>query len=240
MAVGFADRLDHLGVFIFRRCGNFTDRQSGHRHLRGIQQIAQFFHNGRHTARVFEISQRLHSAGNDLGYIGRGAADLLEILRRDGDAAFPRNCRDMQQAVGRTADRHRHLDGIDESRPSQERTGFHPIADEVDDPVAAGLGNPALDPFDRVGCRTAGHRQSEYFRNNRHAVGRTHHRTGTRCRGQTLFHLFEYGFRQQAALHFPCGFLGVVGGQFLAAIPAWHHRPAGDHDGRDIEARRRH
>ena len=168
-------------------------------------------------------------------------ADRFPILDRERDADVAGDRVDVDRRIGRAADGGAGDDGVLERRAGEDVGGFQILAHDLDRAAAGLVGDlPAL----AVGRRDGGaarQRQSERLGERIHGRGGAHGvamADRRRRRGDEV---------EELAVVDPAGGMLLArpphhgaGAGALAFPPAIEHRPAREHDGRDVDRRGRH
>ena len=201
----------------------------------------QFAHHGGQAAGSVVFLAEIEAGRLHVHQQRNVMAVRLPVVDREFDADVARQCVDMDRCVGRTADRGIHHDAVLERLAGQDVGGLEILPDHLDDALSGLIGDLAALAVGGGDRRTARQRHAERFRKRIHGRSRAHGvaMADRRRRGghdihellivdvtgrEFLARLPDHGARARA----------------LALMPAVQHRATRQHDGRQIDGRRRH
>ena len=206
--------------------------------LAGAQQLAQ---HGRHAAGAMEAFAQVFAGGLHVHQQRDVPPVFHPVGRRDFDARVARHRDQVRLRIGRTANRGDGRDGIEERLAREDLRRTQILVGQLDDALAGFVGDLAALAVRRGNRGAAGQRQPEHFGDGVHR-GRGAHRVAVTERGRRcgrggekllLVDLTRGEFAARAPDH------RARADQF-AVMPAIEHRSAGQHDGGNVDGRRRH
>ena len=110
------------------------------------------------------------------------ARDAVEIVERELDAGAAGHGDQMDDRIGRAAERHLHDERILEGGAREEVARLQVLADHLDDPPTAGASPCGHAPeFGGRDGGGAGQRHAERLGERRHRRGRAHHHAGAKA-----------------------------------------------------------
>ena len=203
--------------------------------------LHQLVDDRRHAAGAVEFLAEIFARRLHVDEQRHLVADLLPIVDVELDADMARDRVDVDRRVGRAADRAVDDDRILQRLARENVGGLQVLPDHLDDPLAGLVGDLAALAMGRGDRRAAGQAHAERLGERVHRRGGAHGvamadrgRRGRHdlhellvvdlARGELLARLPDHGARARA----------------LAVMPAVDHRPAGEHDRRQVDGRRRH
>ena len=212
----------------------------------GIVELAEDGHDAAGAVDVFHVHVRL--GRRDLAQHRHLARQRVDVVLIEVDLALMGGGQDVQHGVGRAAhgdvERHGVLEGAlrgDAARQCGVVVLFVIALGEIDDQMAGLDEQPLAVGMRRQRRAVAGQRQAERLGQAIHRIGGEHARAGAAGRaGRALDDLdvlvgnLVVGGRNHGVDQIER--LRLAGEHHLAGF----HRPAGDEDGRDVEAQRRH
>ena len=234
-------RLDDLAVETRGWSDVFADGLSRHRHGVQVQKRTQFLHDRGQSARVEHILHQESSRRPDVGDEGGGAGDFVEFFEWQVEAYPARDGHQMDDGVGRSADRHVDADGVLEGLAREDARGAQALPRHLDRAPAALLGCGQTPRVCRGDVRAAAQRHAQGFGQAGHGGRRAHHHAVARAARDAAFDLAPLFLAQPPrALLAPVAARVGARADGRAAIHAPQHGPARHHDGRNVRARRAH
>jgi hypothetical protein len=173
---------------------------------------------------------------------GRGAAtDARPVLQfeRHADAACDRL--EVDHRIGRAADRGVDADGVLEGLPGQHLGQAQVLPDHVDDAHARQMRQHVAARVDGRDGGVVRQRGAQRFRHASHGRGRAHGVAGAGRARMTGLGGHEVVHRKLAGLDLLVQLPdGGARADVATLVLAVEHRPAADHDGRQVDAGRAH
>ena len=179
----------------------------------------------------------VRACGRKVADIRHLRGQLVERLQLQRHASFIGNCQQMQHRVGRAADSHFAAKRVAERRRSEDITRLDVLFDQLHNLHARMLGQmDARGRYRRRGA-VAGQRHTDGFRQAVHGVCRVHACARAAARAGIALSLVESRIVHDAGLVCADRLKGFGERDLLAAKVTGQHRPAGDDDRRDVQAR---
>ena len=206
-----------------------------------VEHVLDLAHHRRQSARVVEIFHEVLARRLQVHETGQLRADLVPVLELERHADAPGNRQQVNDRVGRAADRGVHADRILERRARENLRQRHFFFDHLDDAPPGELRLPVAARIDGGNRRVAGQRNTQRFDHARHGRCRAHGHAMTLRAMHAGFGGGEFFLRHAAAAHV-FGHLphARARADLLAAEMPGQHRAAGDADGGKVAARRAH
>ena len=190
----------------------------------------------RDAAGVVEVGHVGDAGGLEVDEDGHAAAELVELGKVEAAAEAAGDGGEVDDAVGRAAERMQDREAVAERRRGEEvGDGRAAGLGERDGAAAGRLGE--ADPLGRGGGRRAGHGQGEAHRLDEagHRARRAHHRAGADRGDQAVTDLGDLACVDLAGAEAAPDPAAVgAGAEALAAVAAGVHRAGGEHDRRDV------
>ncbi len=212
----------------------------------GAVELAEDSHDAAGAVDVFDV--HVGDRGRDLAEDGHAARQPVDVVHGEIDLGLVRSREQMQNRIGRAAhrnvERHRVLERLETRDRARQHAGvvlFVVAAREIDDEMPGFDEEPPAVGMGRERRAVARQREAERFGQAVHRIGGEHARARAAGRtGRALHHrnvgvadlVVGGGDHRVDEVDFPDARANLD----LARL----HRPAGDEDGGDIEAQRRH
>ena len=203
-----------------------------------IDEIAELRHQLRHAAGMMEVLHVMFARRLQVDQHRHLAAELVEGFEIDAMLGAVGNRGQMDEAVGRAADRLQHHLRIPERRRGQEFARPRPLRlRHRGGDLAAGFRRAKTFGMRRGDCRTHRQRQAQRFGDAGHGGGRAHHHAGADRWRQPAVDGFDLDVVDfTGAVFAPQPPAIGAGAQHLALVMPDHHRPDRDDDGRQVSA----
>jgi len=231
------ERQDHLAVAGNRIADHLADGLAADCGTGLVQaaRLAQFMHHRRHAASAVEAFAQVFAGGHAVDQQRYVFADALPVVQRQLDAHVPGDGDQVRRAVARGAQCRSHGNGVFEGFAGHDRRRAHILQHQFADAPAGGVGHlPAL----AVGRGDAGAARQRHAQ----GLGQGVHRQ-RRAHGVAVAHRRRGGgghFHEAFIVDFACGHqvAGVpqhrARANQLAFVMPVEHRPARQHDGRQV------
>ena len=192
-----------------------------------MQVIADLLDQARQATGIEEVfHQVLVAARPDVGDHRHLAACALEIVEPDLLPRTPCHRDQMDDGVGRAADRHRHGDGVEERIVRQDLLRRQVFPDHADDAPAAFRGHADVTGIGRRDRGGAGQRHAERLGHRHHGGGRPHGHASAVAPRDAAFDIDPVRIGDLAGPTLVPVFPGVrARAQHLALDVATQHRP---------------
>ena len=217
-----------------------TQRLTRHRRRLQVQQRLELAQHRAEPAGREQVLHVVRPGGLEVDQHRRPVAQLIEALQRHLDAGAAGDRGEMQDAVGRAADREQHAERI------LDRSGRHDLTRRRaaalrhrDRAHAARLARAQPVGVHRRDGRGARQHHAERLGEARHGARRAHHRACARGGGETRLDAPDLGL-----VDAPAAVLGPeapavgAGAKARLAVAPGHHR-SGDHQERRLVGRKR-
>ena len=220
----------------------FTQGLAGHGTAAGVEQVflVQFVHHGIDAAGPVEVVHVVMAVGTDVAEVGRGLADLVELLQRQRQPKLIGDSRKVQRCVCGARNGHVHTNGVFKGLLGQDVPGADVIFDQIDNRHARALGKPqafAVIAGDRA---VAGKRHAKGLGQTVHGVCGKHTGAGAAARAAVLCQLLLLLLGHLAGMNLADGLDagGIV--RDIAAVKTGGHGSSGNDDGGNVHTGRRH
>ena len=230
-----------------RRCrparpsSSSAQRPPGDGEAVGVEQIAQAIEHAAQAAGVVEVLHQELAGRPDVREERRAPRQRVEAIQIQRRAGASRHRDEMDDRVGRSAERHRRRHRVLERLGRQDVARRQVFPHHLDDAAAGRGGHARMRRVGRRNRRRAGQRQAQRVHRRRHRRRRAHRHAGAERARDAVFHLAPGAVVEQAgALLVPV--LPDVGARAedLPAPVAAQHRPGGHEDRRQVRAGRAH
>ena len=230
---GFVEGQNDL-IVVDRRVGDrLTQRHARDRHGAAVEPVAQRLHQCRQAAGVVEVLHQERAGWADVGDDRHFARELIEALERQRDPCAPRHGDDVDDGVGRAAERHVHLDGVVERGGREHRSGRQILPDHVHDPPTGGGCHTRMSGIGGGQCGRAGQRHPHRLGDRHHGRCGAHGHAGAERAGDTVLDFSPLRLRDPAGALFVPVFPGIgAGAERLAPPVTAQHRAGGNEDRR--------
>ena len=117
-------------------------RAAAHGQRVAVEQpgVEQGTHDDRHPAHLVQVVHHVLAEGPDVGHVRHSPPDPVEVVQGQFHPGLVRNRQQVQDGVGRAAERHHHGDRVLEGLPGEDPAGGDAVLDLPEDglPGAAG------------------------------------------------------------------------------------------------------
>ena len=228
--------MNHVGQMHDRAVDIVADRAAGDGQAGQIEQVAHFRHQRAQAAGIEKILHQIFAGRRDVGDHRHLSRDLVEPRHVERNAGAARHGDDVDDGIGRAAERHVHADGVVEGGGIEDFIRRQVVPHHVDDAAAGGGAHARMIGVGRRDRGGAGQREPQRFGDRHHRRRGAHHHAGAERAGDAAFDLAPFLFADIAGALLVPVFPDVGAGAERAAVPiAAQHRP-----GRHVDRRQPH
>jgi len=156
----FGKRADDCRVSCRGICCQFCDTGTRYRQC-VFQKRCKFVQHGRNAACIVESLHRMRAGGLHITDVRDILADLVEVIKGEGDACLLSDCHQVQDSVCGSAKGHVHPHSVAHALKGDDVTGLYIIPDEVDHALTAHPGNREFFGVHGGNCGTPGEGHTE-------------------------------------------------------------------------------
>ena len=238
---GSIERMDDVGQMHLGAGDVLAERAAVDGDAGQIEQIAQLAHQRAQAAGIVEILHQIFARRRDIGDHRHLPRDRVEPRHVERDAGAARHGDEVDDGVGRAAERHVHADGIVERGRRENLRRRQILPHHVDDAAAGGGAHARMIGIDRRDRRGARQREAQRLGDRHHGRGGAHHHAGAERARDAALDLVPVLLADAAGALLVPVFPGVgAGAQRLAAPVAAQHRAGRHVDRRHAHADRAH
>ena len=242
LGVRIFERTNDLGVAINHALQVLADRLAGAGDEREVEEAAlrQLLHDGRNAARCVQLLDMVRTCRGEVADVRNFAGKLVERFELERNACLVRDREQMQNRVGRAADRHLAGQRIAECRRGQNVARLDVLLDQLHDLHAGVLCQMDACRGNGRGRAVARQRHADRLGQAVHRVCGVHAGARAAARAGIALSFVERRLVHHAGLVCADRLEGLGQRNLLAAEMACEHRAAGNQNGRDVQACRCH
>ena len=242
LGVRIFERTNDLGVAVDHALQVLADRPAGAGDEREVEEVAlgELLHDGRNAARHVKLLDMVRACRSEVADVRHLAGELVERLELERNACFVRDREQMQDRVGRAADRHLAGQCVAECSRGQNIARLDVLLDQLHDLHAGVLRQMNACGGNGRGRAVARQRHADRLRQAVHRVCGVHACARAAARAGIALSFVERRLVHHAGLVCADRLEGLGQRNLLAAEMACEHRAAGNQNGRDVQAGRRH
>ena len=242
LRVRIVDRTDDLGILIGHAFQILANRLAGRSQQRQVEQVAtgQLVHNSRDATchvQLFDVVRACRCQMAQVGHLGR---QLVEQFQIDVNASLVCDCQQVQNGIGRAAERHLTGQRVAECLRGQDITRLDVLFKQLHDLHTGMLCQMDTCCMDSRNGAVARQCHTDGLGQAVHRVCSVHTRAGTAARARAALALHELFLGDQTGLVCADGLEGLGQRDLLTAEVTCQHRTARYQNGRDIQASRCH
>ena len=237
LRIRILERTNDLGVLVDNALEVLADRLAGAGDERQVEEITlgQLLHDGRNAACHVKLLNVMRACRSQMADIRHLAGQFVQSLKLQRNACFVCDCQQVQNRVGRAADRHLAGQRVAECCRREDVARLDVLLDQLHDLHAGMLCQMNTGSRNRRGRAVARQRHADRFGQAVHRVCGVHACARAAARAGIALGLVERCLVHHAGLVSADRLEGLGKRYLFTAEMAGQHRAAGNQNGRNVQ-----